>query len=117
MKLILHIAFNQFVNIYSIAIEALEESGPNTVKLFINHQTIDFNHVKTIEAVQILKFEKIQLKHGLPIELQFDKFENVNSLSLFFANNQSNFNQTTIQSITIFGTLAATTKNKATTNM
>ncbi|CAF1537470.1 unnamed protein product [Rotaria magnacalcarata] len=80
-QLILHIAFNQFVNICSIAIEAPEESGPKAVKLFINHQTIDFNHVKTIEAVQILKFEKIQLKHGLPIELQFDKFENVNSLS------------------------------------
>ncbi|CAM4772514.1 unnamed protein product [Rotaria magnacalcarata] len=80
-ELILHIAFNQFVNISSIAIEAPEESGPKAVKLFINHQTIDFNHVKTIEAVQILKFEKIQLKHGLPIELQFDKFENVNSLS------------------------------------
>ncbi|CAF4781380.1 unnamed protein product, partial [Rotaria sp. Silwood2] len=80
-ELILHIAFNQFVNIYLIAIKASEEYGPETVKLFINHQKIDFNDVKTIEAVQILKFKKDNLKYGVPIELQFTKFENVRSLS------------------------------------
>ncbi|CAF3164120.1 unnamed protein product [Rotaria sp. Silwood2] len=68
-ELILHIKFNQFVNIYSIAIEAPEESGTETVKLFINFQTIGFNDAKTIENVQSLKFEKAHLKYGLPIEL------------------------------------------------
>ncbi|CAF2087003.1 unnamed protein product, partial [Rotaria magnacalcarata] len=79
--LILHIAFNQFVNICSIAIEAPEESDPKAVKLFINHLTSNFNDFKTLEAVQILKFEKTPLKHELPMELQFAKFENVHSLS------------------------------------
>ncbi|CAF4313288.1 unnamed protein product [Rotaria magnacalcarata] len=80
-ELILHIAFNQFVNICSIAIEAPEESDPKAVKLFINHLTSNFNDFKTLEAVQILKFEKTPLKHELPMELQFAKFENVHSLS------------------------------------
>jgi hypothetical protein len=111
-ELILHIAFNQIVKIHSIAIEAPEENGPKTVKLFINRQTIDFNDAKSSEAVQTLEFDKKQLSDGSPVELRFVKFQSVQSLSLFFANNQSDSDQTIIKSINFFGTPIATTNMK-----
>ena len=55
LQLILHIAFNQVVKVHSIAIEAPEDKGPKTVKLFVNRQAIDFNDAKRSEAVQTLE--------------------------------------------------------------
>jgi len=111
-ELILHISFNQIVKIHSIAIEAPEENGPKTVKLFVNRQAIDFNDAKSSEAVQTLEFEKQHLNDGSPVELRFVKFQSVQSLSLFFANNQSDSDQTIIKSVTFFGTPIVTTNMK-----
>ncbi|CAF1087666.1 unnamed protein product [Rotaria sp. Silwood1] len=111
-ELILHIAFNQLVKIHSIAIEAPEENGPKTVKLFINRQAIDFNDAKSSEAVQTLQFEPKHLKDGLPVELRFVKFQSVQSLSLFFANNQSDTDQTVMKSVTFYGIPIVTTNMK-----
>lgn len=111
-ELILHIAFNQVVKIHSIAIEAPEDKGPKTVRLFINRQAIDFNDAKRNEPVQTLEFEKKHLTDGIPMELRFVKFQSVQSLSLFFANNQSDSDQTVIKSVTFFGTPIITTNMK-----
>ncbi|CAF1654953.1 unnamed protein product [Rotaria magnacalcarata] len=111
-ELILHIAFNQVVKIHSIAIEAPEENGPKTVKLFINRHAIDFNDAKSSEAVQTLQFEAKHLKDGLPVELRFVKFQSVQSIALFFANNQSDSDQTAIKSVTFYGTPIVTTNMK-----
>jgi len=111
-ELILHIAFNQIVKIHSIAIEAPEENGPKTVKLFVNRQAIDFNDAKRSEAVQTLEFDKKNLQDGSPVELRFVKFQNVQAISLFFTNNQSDSDQTIIKSINFFGTPIATTNMK-----
>ncbi|CAF2575581.1 unnamed protein product [Rotaria sp. Silwood2] len=111
-ELILHIAFNQVVKIHSIAIEAPEENGPKTVKLFLNRRAIDFNDAKTSEAVQTLQFEAKHLKDGLPVELRFVKFQSVQSLSLFFANNQSDSDQTVMKSVTFYGIPIVTTNMK-----
>jgi len=100
------------VKIHSIAIEAPEENGPKTVKLFVNRQAIDFNDAKSSEAVQTLEFEKQHLNDGSPVELRFVKFQSVQSLSLFFANNQSDSDQTIIKSVTFFGTPIVTTNMK-----
>jgi len=111
-ELILHITFNQIVKIHSIAIEAPEENGPKTVKLFVNRPAIDFNDAKNNEAVQTLEFEKKNLTEGAPVELRFVKFQSVQSLSLFFAANQTGSDQTSIKSITFFGTPIVTTNMK-----
>jgi len=111
-ELILHIAFNQIVKIHSIAIEAPEDNGPKTVKLFTNRPTIDFNDAKKSESVQTLEFEKKQIIDGTPVELRFVKFQNVQSLSLFFEKNQSGSDQTSIKSVTFYGTPIATTNMK-----
>lgn len=111
-ELILHVAFNQIVKIHSIAIEGPEDKGPKTVKLFVNRQAIDFNDAKRSEAVQTLEFEKKHLTDGSPVELRFVKFQSVQSISLFFANNQSDADQTVIKSVTFFGTPIVTTNMK-----
>ncbi|CAF1612765.1 unnamed protein product, partial [Didymodactylos carnosus] len=55
-ELILHIAFNQIIRLHSIIIEAPEDAGPKTVKLFINQtKTLDFTDAKRTDPVQTLE--------------------------------------------------------------
>ena len=73
------------------------------------------------------RFEKKQLTDGSPVELRFVKFQSVQTLSvrtpiyyesylnyiqIFFANNQSDSDQTIIKSVTFYGTPIATTNMK-----
>lgn len=111
-ELILHVSFNQVVKIHSIAIEAPIDNGPKTVKLFINRQAIDFNDAKNNESVQTIEFEPKHLAEGNPFELRFVKFQSVQSISLFFVNNQSAADQTIIKSVTFYGTPIVTTNMK-----
>ncbi|TNN05941.1 Thioredoxin-like protein isoform 3 [Schistosoma japonicum] len=103
-QLIIYITFSQFVRIQSIQINGPKENAPKTVKLFINQiSTPDFDSCEIGEAVQTLELTEDDIKDGGITQLNFVKFQNVNTLTIFVKNNQSSTDQTRIDKLKFYG--------------
>ncbi|KAK4467913.1 hypothetical protein MN116_008522 [Schistosoma mekongi] len=103
-QLIIYITFTQFVRIQSIQINGPKENAPKTVKLFINQiSTPDFDSCEIGEAVQTLELTEDDIKDGGITQLNFVKFQNVNTLTIFVKNNQSSTDQTRIDKLKFYG--------------
>ncbi|CAH8598424.1 unnamed protein product [Heterobilharzia americana] len=82
-QLIIYVTFSQFVRIQAIQINGPQENGPRIVKLFINQiSTPDFDSCEVGEAVQTLELTEDDLKEGGITQLNFVKFQNVNTITV-----------------------------------
>ncbi|CAH8556356.1 unnamed protein product [Schistosoma turkestanicum] len=103
-QLIIYITFSQFVRIQSVQINGPKENAPKTVKLFINQtSTPDFDSCEIGEAVQTLELTEDDIKDGGITQLNFVKFQNVSTLTIFVQNNQSSTDQTRIDKLKFYG--------------
>ncbi|XP_027053598.1 thioredoxin-like protein 1 [Pocillopora damicornis] len=104
-QLLITIAFNQTIKLHSLKIQGPGNGrGPKTVKLFINHtKSMDFDSAESFEALQTLELTPEDLTEDAIIPLKFVKFQNVQSLTLFFQNNQGNEETTVVEYIGFIG--------------
>lgn len=59
------------MKIHSLVIKAPEEgSGPQRVKLFVNHPTVDFSEAAESNGTQILDLDSETVKNGHPVSLR-----------------------------------------------
>lgn len=108
-QLIISITFNQAVKIHSIKMKAPPKDGPKNVKIFINQPvTFGFDQVPGL-AHQELEFTPKDLEGNL-VNLRFVKFQNVQNIMLFIADNQSGSETTIIQELKFIGAPILTTK-------
>lgn len=109
-QLIISVTFNQAVKIHSIKMKAPPKNGPKNVKLFINQPiTFGFDQVPS-QPHQELEFTPKDLEGNL-VNLRFVKFQNVQNIILFIADNQSGTDDATIiQELKFIGAPIATTK-------
>jgi len=104
-QLIINIPFNQPVKLHSLKIKGPADSGPKTVKVFINQpSTLDFDQASQMEPTQLLELTQKQVEEGEIIGLRFVKFQNVQNVQFFIADNQSGSDKTRISMLKIFGT-------------
>lgn len=109
-QLIISIAFNQNVKLHSLKIQAPQDQGPKTIKIFVNQpKTLDFDQADSMEAVQMLELTAKDLAFKEPIPLRFVKFQNVSNIQLFVKDNQSGAETTIIQHLAIIGSPMSTT--------
>ncbi|XP_076438846.1 thioredoxin-like protein 1 [Babylonia areolata] len=109
-QLIINIGFNQAVKIHSMRLEAPEENGPKTVKVFINQPTtMDFDRADSMEPVQLLQLAPDDIKEGGIIPLKFVKFQNVQNVTVFVKDNQTGTELTQIDYIGFLGSPVSTT--------
>ncbi|CAF2571228.1 unnamed protein product [Rotaria sp. Silwood2] len=54
-QVVLHVKFNQLVNIHSVSIKASENNGPKTIKLLLNQETVDIDYVNTNEPIETIE--------------------------------------------------------------
>jgi hypothetical protein len=103
-ELLISIPFNETVKIKAISIFAAvsPSQAPKTIKLFVNHVTMDFGDAENNEAAQEFDLTPEQVK-GDKIELRFVKFQKVQSLHLLVKDNQEDEETTRIDSIDIYG--------------
>lgn len=102
-QLIISFAFTQPVKIHSLKIKGPADSGPKTVKLFINQPTtIDFDAATSNTATQELELTPKDLE-GNPINLRYVKFQNVQNFQIFVENNQGNSETTRIDKLVVLG--------------
>jgi len=114
-QLIISIGFNCPIKLHSFKIKSEPAAkGPKKLKLFINQpKTIDFDQGSSMEAVQDFTLTEAQLNGEDPVLLKFVKFQNVLSLIIFVADNQSGDEVTRINRLTFFGSpLAKTNMNE-----
>ncbi|XP_020615546.1 thioredoxin-like protein 1 isoform X2 [Orbicella faveolata] len=104
-QLLVTIAFNQAVKLHSLKIQGPDDGrGPKTVKLFTNHpNSMDFDSAENFQAVQTLELTPDDIKDDVITPLKFVKFQNVNSLTLFFQNNQGGEETTVLEYIGFIG--------------
>ncbi|KAG5441038.1 Thioredoxin-like protein 1 [Clonorchis sinensis] len=109
-QLIIFITFAQFVRLRSLQINGPEDCGPKTVKLFVNQtSTPDFSACESADAVQTLELETKDLIEGAIVPLNFVKFQNVTTITVFVADNQTGKEVTRIDRLRFFGTCVNTT--------
>ncbi|XP_020798165.1 thioredoxin-like protein 1 [Drosophila serrata] len=110
-QLIMSITFNQAVKIHSLKFKAPSQLGPKDVKLFINQpRTIDFDMAESMTSVQDLSLAEKELENGVPVNLRYVKFQNVQNIQIFVKNNQSGGDVTQIDYIGFIGSPIMTTK-------
>lgn len=103
-QLVLNVAFNQVVKIHSLRIEAPEDKGPKTIKLFVNlPSTPDFDYCEREAGEQSFTLTPQQLTGQDLISLKFVKFQKVTNLTIFVADNQEGSDCTQIHRLTLIG--------------
>ena len=85
-QLLVTLPFNSSVKIMSITIRSPDiEHAPSKVKLFANRLSLDFDSAGSVKAEQEFDLDAgVALGSGITLKLYFVKFQNVNSLTLFF---------------------------------
>lgn len=109
-QLIISIGFTQAIKLYSIKIQGPLDSGPKTLKLFINQPcTLDFDQADSMEPVQTLEVNPKDLSDNNAIYLKYVKFQNVQNLQIFVKNNQGGTETTRIDNLVLYGSPIITT--------
>lgn len=114
-QLIITMAFSQPIKLHSIKIRAPEEYGPKTLKLFLNQpSSLDFDKAESAEPIQQIDLKPDDLvEDAKPVQLKYVKFQNVNSLTIFVKDNQTDKDTTRISQLVLIGSpVAATNMNE-----
>ncbi|GMH32214.1 hypothetical protein BSKO_00048 [Bryopsis sp. KO-2023] len=107
-QLLMHIMFKQAVKVRSVCILGPEDgSAPKFVKIFINTPTLGFSEADENPATQQFDLTEENLK-GIPVDLRFVKFQQVNTLTFFIESNQGDEDTTKITKIIIYGSSGET---------
>lgn len=104
-ELLIAIPFNEPVKLKSISLFSAisPEQAPKSIKLYINHLSLDFGDCENQKATQEMELSADDVKGG-KVELRFVRFQNVRSLHILVKDNQGDEETTRIDSIDIFGT-------------
>uniref|UniRef100_A0A673INR2 PITH domain-containing protein n=1 Tax=Sinocyclocheilus rhinocerous TaxID=307959 RepID=A0A673INR2_9TELE len=106
LQLLITIAFNQPVKLFSLKLLAAElAQAPKSVKIFINlPRSLGFDDAERSEATQALDLSEEDYKDDGLIPLRYVKFQNVNSVTLFIKSNQGDEETTKVNYLTFIGT-------------
>ena len=90
-QLLIHLPFQQSSRIRALRLKTLPAHlarAPASLRLFVNRPTLGFDDAESEEATQEIQLTEAQVKGEAAVELRFVKFQNVNVLSIFVADNQ-----------------------------
>lgn len=111
-QLLLCVPFNQAVKVFSIRITAPEgETCPTSVKIFANKPSMGFDEAESTAPTQEIELKMSDLVEGIEIPLRFVRFQNINQLYFFFEND-SGSETTVISSLSMSGSLIASSAGK-----
>ncbi|KAJ2016194.1 hypothetical protein GGI06_003151 [Coemansia sp. S85] len=107
-QLVLHIAFNQPIKLHSLMIRAPADRAPKNIRLFANRMDIGFDDAEASEATQEIELTEDIYKSGGVVNLRYVRFQNVNSLSIYVADNLGDDDVTAISQLAFIGTAVDT---------
>ncbi|KAJ1730310.1 hypothetical protein LPJ61_003081 [Coemansia biformis] len=103
-QMVLHIAFNQPIKLHSIMLKAPLDKAPKNIKLFVNRTDIGFDDVATATATQEIEMTEDMYSGGGVVNLRYVRFQNVNSVSIFVADNLGDNDVSAISQLAFIGT-------------
>jgi len=109
-QLLFSIPFQQPVKIQSFLIKAPTGCGPKSIKIFINRRNLDFSEAESLPSVQSFDLKTSDFDRKIP--LQFVKFQNVFSLTIFVKSNLGPADTTRIDFLSFFGSAIHETNMK-----
>lgn len=109
-ELLIGLQFNEPVKLKAIQIFSgvSPSQAPKTIQLFINHLSLDFNDISSLQPTQEIELSSDDIK-GNRLDLRFVRFQNVRSLHIFVKDNQEDEETTRIDSFDLFGSVAEST--------
>ncbi|KAM0788507.1 hypothetical protein ACM66B_001638 [Microbotryomycetes sp. NB124-2] len=107
-QLLLHIPTQQSIKVRAIRFKTVASrlsQAPKTVKVFVNQgaNPISFEDAESLEPAQEIVLTEEQAKGQEAVQLRFVRFQNVNTLSIFVADNQGEEDTTRIDSLDLIG--------------
>ncbi|KAJ2304749.1 hypothetical protein IWW55_001068 [Coemansia sp. RSA 2706] len=103
-QLVIHVSFNQPIRLHSLMLKAPLEHAPRSLKLFVNRTDVGFDDAEAAEATQQIEMTKEIYERGGVVNLRYVRFQNVNSLSIFVADNLGDDDVTAISQLAFIGT-------------
>ncbi|KAF9653013.1 DUF1000-domain-containing protein [Thelephora ganbajun] len=109
-QLLLNVSFHQMVRIKALRVHSHKSSqGPLIVNILVNRPSIGFEDVQDAqesEIAQMVRLSEEDVRVGKQIPLRFVRFQSVNSVHLFIKSNQGGSDETRIDELDFFGSLA-----------
>lgn len=110
-ELLISLEFDQKVKLHSLRLKGPPDFAPKTLRLYINQpHNMDFDSARDGNPAQELILTKDDVSGETIVSLRFVKFQSVDNLTIFVADNQGGEETTQIQNIMIIGKTVATTK-------
>ncbi|KAJ2358931.1 hypothetical protein GGF43_000487 [Coemansia sp. RSA 2618] len=103
-QLIIHVAFSQAVRLHSIMLKAPADNAPRSIKLFANRTDVGFDDAESAEATQEIEMSADMYEKGGVVNLRYVRFQNINSLTIFVADNLGDDDVTAINQLAFIGT-------------
>ncbi|KAJ2765018.1 hypothetical protein IWQ56_004265 [Coemansia nantahalensis] len=103
-QMVLHVAFSQAIKLHSIMLKAPADRAPKTIRIFVNRTDIGFDDAESTPATQEIEMTEAMYESGGVVNLRYVRFQNVDSLSIFVADNLAGDDVTAISQIAFIGT-------------
>lgn len=108
-QLLINVEFQQPVKLSALNLKGVDqESAPRNVKVFINRPNIGFEEAEDDEATQSIELGQDESTSDAKTDLKFVKFQRVNTLQIFIANNHGDSEITKLKSLQFFGSTGET---------
>ncbi|KAJ3075320.1 hypothetical protein HDU98_008568 [Podochytrium sp. JEL0797] len=118
-QLILVVPFNQVVKVHSLTIRAPKDKAPKIIKTYINRPTtLSFDEADSLEPLETIDLTPLytqasETSVSATVPLRFVKYQSVQSITLFIADNLSGAETTVVEELVVLGTPVEVTKNLA----
>ncbi|XP_062511996.1 thioredoxin-like protein 1 [Corticium candelabrum] len=105
-QLLMTVGFSQAVKLHSLTIYCEDTAyAPKTVKIFINQPgSMDFDSAERNKCVEEISLQPHEVTRSAITGLQYVKYQNVNSITLFVRDNQAGKDTTRVTGLRFFGT-------------
>ncbi|KAJ2763574.1 hypothetical protein IWQ57_005528, partial [Coemansia nantahalensis] len=90
--------------LHSIMLKAPADRAPKTIRIFANRTDIGFDDAESTPATQEIEMTEAMYESGGVVNLRYVRFQNVDSLSIFVADNLAGDDVTAISQIAFIGT-------------
>lgn len=109
-QLLVNIPFSQVVKLHSLTIAGDASDGgkhaPRTIHLYANRPSMGFSDTESMKPTQTITLASAD---EATVDLAFVKFQNVNTLTVFFADNLGDEDVTRVSKLAVFGNTVHTT--------
>ncbi|KAK4058505.1 hypothetical protein OIO90_000667 [Microbotryomycetes sp. JL221] len=107
-QLLMHIPTQQSIKLRAIRFTTVASKiaqAPKTVRIFVNAgaNPLSFDDAESLEPAQEIVLTEEQAKGAEAVQLRFVRFQNVNTLSIFVADNQGEEETTRIDRLDLLG--------------